>query len=58
MAKMKPETKAQIRQALRHPVVWWKGKGLPEEKIRPWEGGIQFFAEALKGFMSGAGTPG
>jgi len=53
MAKMKPETKAQIRQALRHPVVWWKGKGLPEEKIRPWEGGIQFFAEALKGFMGG-----
>jgi len=53
MAKMKPETKAQIKEALRHPIVWWRGDGLPEENIRPWEGGIQFFAEALKGFMHG-----
>jgi len=46
-------TKAQIKEAARHPVVWWKGADLPEEKIRPWEGGIQFLAEALKGFMVG-----
>jgi len=53
MPKLKPETKAQIKYASRHPAVWWKGADLPEEKIRPWEGGIQFFAEALKGFMKG-----
>jgi len=50
---MSVETKAQIKEAIRHPVVWWRGADLPEEKIRPWESGIQFFAETLKGFMSG-----
>jgi len=29
------------------------GKNLPEEELRPWEGGIQFLAEMLKGFMRG-----
>jgi len=53
MPKLSPELKAQIKQATRHPVVWLKGEGLPEEDIRPWEGGIQFLAELLKGFMSG-----
>jgi len=53
MAKLSEETKAQIKEAIRHPVVWWKGVDLPEEKIRPWEGGIQMLAEGLKGFMSG-----
>ena len=42
-----------IMQALRHPLAWWRGDGLPEENIRPWEGGVQLFAEGLKGFMSG-----
>jgi len=53
MAKMSAETKARFKQAVRHPGAWWRGANLPEEKIRPWEGGIQFFAEALKGFMKG-----
>jgi len=53
MAKINPEIKAQIKEAARHPVTWWKGADLPEETIRPWEGGIQFFAEALKGFFQG-----
>ena len=53
MAKMSAETKARIREAVRHPAAWWRGGGLPEENIRPWEGGIQLFAEGLKGFMSG-----
>ncbi|MCL2299481.1 MAG: MFS transporter [Firmicutes bacterium] len=53
MAKMSAETKAQLKQALRHPVTWWRGAELPEEAIHPWEGGIQFLAEALKGFMNG-----
>ena len=55
MAKklLSSELKAQIKQAARHPIVWWRGADLPEEKIRPWEGGIQFFAELLKGFMDG-----
>jgi len=53
MAKMSAETKAKVKEAARRPVVWWRGAGLPEEKIRPWEGGIQFLKEALKGFMGG-----
>jgi len=53
MAELRAETKAQIKEAIRHPIVWWKGTGLPEENIRPWEGGIQLLAEALKGFMKG-----
>jgi len=53
MAKMSAEARAQVQQAVRHPVTWWKGAQLPEEEIHPWEGGIQFFAEALKGFMNG-----
>ena len=51
MAKMSDESKAKVKQAARHPVTWWKGAELPEESIRPWENGIQFLAEALKGFM-------
>ena len=43
----------KTKQALLHPLAWWKGNDLPEEKIRPWEGGIQLFAEGLKGFMKG-----
>jgi len=50
---MSTETKTQVKEAARHPIAWWKGGDLPEEQIRPWEGGIQFFAEALKGFMKG-----
>ena len=53
MAKLSAEAKAQIRQAARHPVTWWRGADLPEETIRPWESGIQFLAESLKGFMTG-----
>ena len=53
MAKLSAETKTQIKRAMRHPVRWWKSADLPEESIRPWEGGIQFLAEALKGFMTG-----
>jgi len=51
MAKLSAETKTQLKQALRHPVVWWKGASLPEEKIHPWEGGIQFLAEGFKELM-------
>jgi len=53
MSRLSADTKAQIGEAIRHPIAWWKGADLPEEKIRPWEGGIQLFAEALKGFMFG-----
>ena len=51
MAKLTPELKAQIKEAIRHPIVWWKGADLPEEKIHPWEGGIQFLAEGFKELM-------
>ena len=53
MARISTEAKAQIREATRHPVTWWRGADFPEEKLRPWEYGIQFWAEMLKGFMSG-----
>jgi len=53
MPERNEEANAKVRQALRHPAAWWKGAGLPEEKIRPLESGIQFFGEALKGFMKG-----
>ena len=53
MAKMNAETKAQVKQALHHPNKWWRGENLPEESIRPWESGIQFLGESLKGFMTG-----
>jgi len=51
MAKLTEETKVQIKQAARHPIVWWKGADLPEEQIHPWEGGIQFLAEGFKDLM-------
>jgi len=50
---MSESTKAKIKEAARHPRKWWRGADLPDEKIRPWEGGIQFFAEVFKGFMRG-----
>lgn len=53
MAKLSFETKEQIRQATHHPVVWWKGTGSEADQLKPWESGIQFLAEALKGFMGG-----
>jgi len=53
MPLISEEIRAQIKEARRHPVVWWKGAHLPNEQIRPWEGGIQFVAEGFKGFMRG-----
>ena len=53
MPKLSDELKGQIKQAARHPVTWWRGADLPEENLRPWEGGIQFLPETLKGFMHG-----
>jgi len=53
MPKIGPEIKAQIKMAVRNPKKWWRGADLPTETIRPWEGGIQFFAEALRGVMAG-----
>ncbi len=53
MPKISAEFKSEVKTAVRHPVTWWKGAGLPNEEIHPWEKGIQFFAEALKGFMDG-----
>jgi len=50
---MSEATRAQVRYAFRHPVIWLKGADLPEEQIRPWEGFIQFWGEGLKGFMGG-----
>jgi len=53
MAILSDGVKYQLRQAVRNPVAWWKGDGIPDGDIRPWEGGIQFLAESLKGFMGG-----
>ena len=52
MAKrMNAETVEKRKAAVRHPIRWWKGAGLPEEDLRPWEGGIQMVAEILKAVM-------
>jgi len=51
--KLSQEAKSQIKKAIRNPIGWWRGANLPEEELRPWEGGIQFMAEMLKGFMNG-----
>ncbi len=53
MRLISQNTRQQIKEARQHPVLWWRGAHLPEDNIRPWEGGIQFLAEALKGFMNG-----
>ena len=55
MAKfnISPELKQQVRFAARHPITWWKGADLPEEQLRPWEGGIYFVQEVTDGFQRG-----
>ena len=53
MSIVSESSKEQIRYALHSPREWWKGADLPEEQVRPWESGIQFLGEALKGFMNG-----
>lgn len=53
MPKISEETREQVQEAVRHPVSWWKGAGLPEEKIRPWEYGIQFLSSLFPKFMDG-----
>ena len=53
MPKISAEIKEQAKAALRHPVAWWKGAGLPEETVRPWEYGIQFGSEMLNKFIVG-----
>jgi len=49
MAKFTEEQKAQVRAAVRHPVVWLKGKDLPPEKLRPWELAIQIVPPVIGG---------
>jgi len=53
MPKMPAEFKAQAKFAIRHPVVWWKSADLPEEQLRPWEGGIHFAQAVFNGFQRG-----
>ena len=53
MKKMTDETRAKVREAIRHPVTWAKGAGLPEERIRPWEHIIQFVGPTLSSFAGG-----
>jgi len=48
-----PAVKEQAKLALKNPVTWWKGADLPEETLRPWEGGIQFLAQFPRGPMNG-----
>ena len=58
--KISPEFKAQVKFAARHPVQWWKGtdpmqdtQQLPEEQLRPWEGGIYFLEAVADGVHRG-----
>ena len=51
MDKRSVENQTSFKEIVCHPVAWWKGAGLPEEKLKPWEAGIQFFAEIMKAVM-------
>jgi len=51
--KISADLKEQVRFAVKNPVVWWKGTELPEEQIRPWEGGIHFAHAVLNGMQHG-----
>jgi len=53
MAKMSEETKAKVREAIRHPVKWYKSEHLPEEEIRPWEYGNRIIGPMLGGLFNG-----
>jgi len=53
MAIVSADLKNQIKTAAKNPVVWLKGAGLPEEELRPWEGGIHFAEAVLDGFQRG-----
>jgi len=53
MAKLSAETKAKIREAIRHPVKWYKSNHLPDEEIRPWEYGNRIVGLTLSGLFSG-----
>jgi len=49
MAKLTQEQKGRIRGAARHPVRWMNGKGLPPDKLRPWELAIQIVPPVVGG---------
>ena len=51
--KISPEVKEQFKLAAKNPRKWWRGADLPEEELRPWEGGILFFSSMLNRFMDG-----
>lgn len=53
MPKLNPQLKQQVAFAVRHPVTWWKGADLPEEKLRPWEAGIHTVEAISNGFQHG-----
>ncbi|MCL2530833.1 MAG: MFS transporter [Oscillospiraceae bacterium] len=53
LPKLSPEFKQEVRFAVRHPITWWKGEDLPEEQLRPWEGGIHFAQAVFNGFQVG-----
>jgi len=53
LPKVNPHIKEQIKFAVRNPVKWWKGVDLPEEKLRPWEGGIHTAEAIFNGFQRG-----
>ena len=53
MKKISEETRAKVREAIRHPITWAKGEDLPEERIRPWEYLFQFTALTLNRFAEG-----
>ncbi|MCL1952921.1 MAG: hypothetical protein FWF60_08855, partial [Oscillospiraceae bacterium] len=53
MARLSAETKAKIREAIHHPVKWYKSEHLPDEEIRPWEYGNRIVGLTLSGLFSG-----
>ncbi|MDR1735168.1 MAG: hypothetical protein LBR73_09870 [Oscillospiraceae bacterium] len=52
MAQRTLEQKEQMRENLRHPVEWMKGKDLPPEKIHPWEIAVQILPGIFGGLRN------
>ena len=53
MPKISAKFKGEVRFAVKSPVKWWKSEHLPEEELRPWEGGIHFAHAVLNGMQRG-----
>ena len=48
-----PDKREKFQAALRHPVQWMRGEGLPEDHVRPWEQTAQIVPKIFAGLRNG-----